>query len=62
VVGGDESGEYLRQNRLIQQAWGRERVPVASVLAGLNHFSVLDGLAQPGTRLHALTRQLLRAV
>ena len=62
VVGADESGEYLRQNRLIQQAWGRERVPVASVLAGLNHFSVLDGLAQPGTRLHALTRQLLRAV
>lgn len=62
VVGGDESGEYLRQNRLIQQAWGRERVPVASVLAGLNHFSVLDSLAQPGTRLHALARQLLRAV
>ena len=62
VVGADESGEYLRQNRLIQQAWGRERVPVASVLAGLNHFSVLDSLAQPGTRLHALARQLLRAV
>lgn len=62
VVGGDESGEYLRQNRLIQQAWGRERVPVASVLPGLNHFSVLDTLAQPGARLHALARQALRAL
>ena len=62
VVGGDESGEYLRQNRLIQQAWGRERVPVASGLAVLNHFSVVDSLAQPGTRLHAVARQLLRAV
>ena len=62
VVGGDESGEYLRQNRLIQQVWGRERVPVASALAGLNHFSVLEDLSRPGTRLHALTRQLLRTV
>ena len=60
VVGGDESGEYLRQNRLIQQAWGRQRVPLAAVLPGLNHFSLLDTLARPGTRLHALARQLLR--
>ncbi len=62
VVGGDESGEYLRQNRLIQQAWGRERVPVASALPGLNHFSVLESLAQPGSRLNGLMRQLLRSV
>ena len=59
VVGGDESGEYLRQNRLIQQAWGRERVPVAAALPGLNHFSVLDTLARRGARLHGLARQLL---
>ncbi|HPR43345.1 MAG TPA: alpha/beta hydrolase, partial [Ottowia sp.] len=59
VVGGDESGEYLRQNRLIQQAWGRERVPVAAALPGLNHFSVLEALARRGTRLHGLARQLL---
>ncbi|HQZ58073.1 MAG TPA: alpha/beta hydrolase, partial [Ottowia sp.] len=44
AVGGDESSEYLRLNRLIQQAWGRERVPVAAVLPGLNHFSILDAL------------------
>ena len=60
VVGGDESGEYLRHNRLIQQAWGRDRVPVATVLPGFNHFSVLDSLTQPGARLHTLARQLLR--
>jgi len=62
AVGGDESGEYLRQNRLIQRAWGRERVPVATTLPGLNHFSVLDSLTQPGARLHTLVRQLLRTV
>lgn len=60
VVGGDESGEYLRQNRLIQRAWGRERVPVDAVLAGLNHFSVLDTLVRPGTRLHRLAAQLVQ--
>ena len=60
VVGGDESGEYLRLNRLIRQAWGRERVPVAAVLPGLNHFSIVDALAQPGHRLNRLARELWR--
>ena len=59
AVGGDESSEYLRLNRLIQQAWGRERVPVAAVLPGLNHFSILDTLATPRSRLHRLAASLL---
>lgn len=61
VCGGDESEEYLRQNQLIQQAWGTERVPVCEVLPGLDHFTVLDALAQPGHRLHGLALQLLKA-
>lgn len=60
VVGGQESGEYLRLNRLIQQAWGRERVPVAASLAGLNHFSILDALVKPGHRLNTMARELIR--
>lgn len=59
VVGGDESGEYLRQQRLVRQAWGRERVPLAQVLPGLNHFSVLDALVDPAQRAHRLLRQLV---
>ena len=62
MVGADESGEYLRQNRLIQQAWGRDRVPQAQALPGLNHFSILDALATRGHRLNTLARQLLRTV
>ena len=62
VVGGEESGEYLRQNKLILRAWGRERVPVDSVLPGLNHFSLVDTLVQPGARLHGLARQMIRQV
>ncbi|HMN21551.1 MAG TPA: alpha/beta hydrolase [Ottowia sp.] len=60
VVGGDESGEYLRQNQLIRQAWGRERVPLAAALPGLNYFSILDALARPGRRLNRLARELMR--
>jgi arylformamidase len=61
VIGGDESAEYHRQNRLIQEAWGARRVPVCEALAGLNHFSVLDALVEPSHRLHQLALDLLRA-
>lgn len=60
VVGGAESGEYLRLNRLIQQAWGRQRVPQAVALPGLNHFSIVDALATPGHRLNRMLRELIR--
>ncbi len=59
VCGGDESAEFLRQNSLIQQSWGRKVVPVCEALPGLNHFSILDTLAEPGSRLHRLTCDLL---
>lgn len=59
VVGGDESSEFVRQNQLIQQTWGQQVVPVCQTLPGLNHFSVLEALAQPGHSLHRLAQQLL---
>ena len=60
VVGGDESSEFLRQNELIQQAWGPEVVPVCESLPGLNHFSALEAMTQTGHRLHGLVSQSLR--
>jgi arylformamidase len=59
VAGGDESEEFLRQNLLIQQAWGATTVPVCESLAGLNHFSVLEALIEPTHRLHVLALELL---
>ncbi|MDP1647401.1 MAG: alpha/beta hydrolase [Rubrivivax sp.] len=59
VVGGQESPEFLRQHRLIRSAWGQRRVPVCEVLPGLNHFTILAALTQPGQRLHQLVCQLL---
>lgn len=61
AVGGDESPEFLRQNRLVQEAWGSHTVPRCQVLEGLNHFSILDTLAQPGKDLHHMALNLLRA-
>jgi arylformamidase len=61
VTGGDESEEFHRQNRLIREAWGEERVPVCETLPGLNHFSVLDSLVEPAQRLHQLALELLRS-
>ncbi|MEZ5646569.1 MAG: alpha/beta hydrolase [Burkholderiaceae bacterium] len=61
VVGGDESGEFLRQNALLRQAWGQQAVPVCEALPGLNHFSVLEALADPRHRLHRIALSLLRA-
>lgn len=60
VAGADESEEYHRQNRLIQESWGARRVPVCELLPGLNHFSILEALVAPNHRLHQLAVDLLR--
>jgi arylformamidase len=59
VVGSDESSEFFRHNQLIQDAWGKQVVPVCEALGGSNHFTVLDALCQPAHRLHQLALELL---
>jgi arylformamidase len=59
VCGGDESAEFIRQNRLIQRSWGHKTVPVCEVLPGLNHFSVLGSLVAHDSRLHQMCCELL---
>lgn len=59
VAGGDESAEFLRHNQLIRQAWGKKAVPVCETLPGKNHFSVLEDLTAPWTRLHQLASRLV---
>jgi arylformamidase len=60
VAGALESGEYHRQNQLIQEAWGARRVPVCELQPGLHHFSILDALVDPAHRVHQLAVDLLR--
>ena len=59
VVGGNESEEFLRHNALIRHAWGPRAVPVCEVLPGLDHFSIVDALADPAHALNRHAMQLL---
>jgi arylformamidase len=60
LCGADESDEFLRQNKLIEDAWGSKHVKTREALLGLNHFSVLEALCTPGHRAHDLALNLLR--
>ncbi len=59
VCGAEESDEFLRQNRLIETAWGSRHVPVREAMVGRNHFSMLESLLHPAQRTHQLALQLL---
>ena len=59
AVGLDESDEFLRQNTLIRDVWGPTAVPVCETVPGHNHFSILNQLANPRSRLHELALRLL---
>jgi arylformamidase len=59
VAGGIESEEFIRHNFLIQQSWGKDRVPVAETLEGLQHFSIVEAMTQPGHRLNTLALELM---
>jgi arylformamidase len=50
AVGGDESGEFLRQTREFAPLWGG----TSEVLPGLNHFTILEPFTNPA---HPLTRR-----
>ncbi len=59
LVGALESAEFIRQNRLIRDRWGPASVPVCEELPGLNHFTVMHDLVDPGGRAHAHALRLL---
>jgi arylformamidase len=59
VAGALESEEFLRHNRLIRRRWGALTVPVCDTIADADHFTVLEGLALSGSRLHTLALQMM---
>lgn len=59
VAGGDESDEFLRHNQLIRDQWGPTAVPVCETVSGADHFTVLETLVAPDSRLHELALRLL---
>ena len=63
MVGALESNEFLRQTRIIAEAWGARGVATRSEeIAGTNHFTVVDALSDPGSAMTARVADLARAV
>ena len=58
-VGGDESSEFLRQNALLGERW-RSAFAGDIAMPGKNHFSVVDGLAEPSSALFQGARKLMQ--
>jgi arylformamidase len=58
VVGAKESSEFLRQSKTIVETWGARGVATRyEEIAGANHFTVVDPLADPGS---AMTRRVVQ--
>ena len=59
AVGGLESSEFKRQNALLAQRWK----PVLAgniAMPGTDHFTVIDGLADPANALFAGAKRMMR--
>ncbi len=62
IVGGAETDEFVRQSRDMADVWGRNGVQTRfQALDGLNHFTVLEPLADPDSavmhRIASLAKQ-----
>ena len=54
VVGSLESSEFLRQSRVIAEAWSKAGARARyEAIAGTNHFTVIDALSDPASAMVA---------
>jgi arylformamidase len=61
VVGGNESGEYLRQSRTIAESWGLAGVRTRyDAIPGANHFTAVAPLADPSSTMTLRMVELVR--
>jgi arylformamidase len=58
-VGGAESAEFLRQNALLGARW-KGAFAGDVPMPGRNHFSIMDGFAEPSSALFAGARKLMK--
>jgi arylformamidase len=62
AVGGEESAEFLRQSREIAEKWSAVGVEArCEVIAGANHFTIVDELIRPGSVMLTQIVTLARA-
>lgn len=59
IVGGIESGEFLRQSASIVRAWGEDGVETRyEEIEGADHFTVIDPLSDPASAMCERLAQL----
>ena len=57
LAGALESNEFLRQSRTVADSWGKAGAQTRyEAAAGMNHFTVIDALADPQS---AMVRRLV---
>ena len=62
VVGAEESNEFLRQSKIIAEAWRQGMTTTRYEAAPGNHFTVLDPLNDPASAMTARVVELARKV
>jgi arylformamidase len=62
VVGGLESSEFLRQSKLIAQAWQSSGKTRYEEIPGKNHFTVIDAFADPQSAMTARVVELAQGI
>ena len=53
VVGGIELSEFLRQSKIIADAWAKDNTTRYEAIPGMNHFTVCDAMADPASTMTA---------
>lgn len=60
VVGADETDEFRDQSRELYDRW-KNNIPVEIMEAeGLNHFSIVETIVDPGSTLNNIMRRLIK--
>ena len=62
VVGGLESNEFKRQSQIIAQGWRGKAQTRYEEVAGMNHFTVIDALADPQSAMTARVAELAQQI
>lgn len=60
LVGGIESGEFIRQAKIIVDAWKAKTETRFEIIPGANHFTAIDPLSDPRSTMTARTLELCR--
>ena len=63
IVGSLESSEFLRQSRIIADAWAKRGVKTRyEVIPGVDHFTIVDLLVDPNSAMTRRTVELAKQV